>query len=483
MADSDSLKLPDTLSDDGLLVGWSLEHLQASMPLGFAFGNPECCPDTGYLDAIMFQNRGNILTFSGQRSASDAHCLVPAILRHHGPTICLSGSSCAFRATAKYRQARGDDIIVLDPYGLSGATSGSLNPFSLLDKDRQDLQEKARNLAALICPPVTFDANSHAVSARAQQLLAATLMFQVLQEPDVQQTLERTRAILFDSPQELKRLLDLLGRSPHEDVRQASSFLGLTPPEMMTAVLSHLQDQLQFLNNDDVVSALQSTSFDLDMIADGRASCVYILLPGQQPSAYQRLGQLWLGTLLEALARRVRAPEQSTLVLVDQAQSLGSFDTLVQANGHLGAVGVHLWTIWADAESLRSVYPNSWRRFLSEAWVLQAFGTNTMMVAQEIAAITGYPAPSDIMDLDHDEMILVLAGDKPVIAQRVNGYADPVFVPLIDREAISGDHGTVLPPKARTQRKFVRQEQHSQLPRLSENQVSRLLELSKGTTP
>ncbi|MEO0410252.1 MAG: type IV secretory system conjugative DNA transfer family protein [Pseudomonadota bacterium] len=477
MADGEALKLPDTLMEEGLLVGWSLEHLQASMPLGFAFGNPDCCPETGFLDAVMFENRGNILTFSGQRSASDANCLVPGILRHSGPTISLSGSSCTYRATAKARQQRGDDVILLDPYGLSGSASASLNPFSLLDKDRQDLQEKARNLAALICPLLSLDANTNAISSRAQQFLAAVLLFQVLQEPPMQHNLERTRAILFDSPQELKRLFELLANSPNEEIRQASSFLGLTPPEMMTAMLSYLQDQLQFLNHEGVVSSTASTSFDLEAVADGKASSIYILLPGQQTSAYQRLGQLWLGTLLEALARRVRAPQQATLVLIDQAQDLGNFDTLVHANSHLSAFGVHLWTIWADAEALRGAYPRSWRRFLSEAWVLQAFGTNTMIVAQEIAAITGYPKPADIMDLDHDEMVLVLSGDNPVIAQRVNGYSDPVFQPLLDQGAITGDAGTILPPKQRSQRQYVRQEPAPQLPIISQNQLSRLLEL------
>lgn len=475
----DSLKLPDTLNADGLLVGWSLEHMQNSMPLGFALGNPECCPETGFQDAIMFENRGNILTLSNQRGVSDANCLVPALLRHDGPTICLTGSSCAYRATAKARQARGDDIVILDPYGLSGATPNSLNPFSLLDAERQDLQEKARTLATLICPMAEGDAGTVAVVARAQQFLAAVLLFQVLQEPPAQRTLQRTRSIIFDSPQELKRLLDLLAQSPHEEVRHASSFLGLTPPEMLTAILSVLHTQLQFLNHQGVVDSTSSTGFDLDSIADGEQTSIYILLPAHQLSAYQRLGQLWTGTFLEALGRRVRAPQANTLVMIDQAQDLGFCETLLKANSHLGAAGVHLWTVWADADAIRTTYPTAWRRFFGEAWVIQAFGTNTMVVAQEIASVTGFPKPAEIMDLDHDEMILVLAGDQPVIAQRVNGFHDPVFKSLIDRGSITTEEGSVLPPKQRPQRRFIRQEPVAHLPVMSDLQLSRLAQLAQ----
>lgn len=481
MADADdTLKLPDVLSKDGLLMAWSLEHMQASMPLGFDFGNPDCCPETGFQDAVMFDDRGNILTFSGQRSASAPNCLVPAALRHGGPVICLSGSSCAYLATAKAREDLGDTVIVLDPYGLTGHTSGGLNPFDLLDEGRADLLEKATNVAGLVCPLSAMDANSYAVSARAQQFLTAVLLYQILQEPPAQHTLERTRAVLFDSPNALQNLLGLLANSPHERVRQASSFLGLTPPEMLTGMLSYLQDQMQFLNHEGVVAALNSTSFDLDALADASPDSVYIVLPGHQPAAFARLGRLWLGTLLEALSRRVRRPQKNTLVLVDQAQDLGSFDTLVRANSHLGSAGVHLWTIWADAEALRETYPRAWRRFLSEAWVIQAFGVNSMVVAQELAAITGYPKPADIMDLDHDEMILLLSGDKPVIAQRVNGFTDPVFAGLIDEEGMKAQEGSLLPPKSRDQRKFIRQEPAPGLPLLSGGQLSRLLELGRG---
>lgn len=476
---SDDLKLPETLSKDGLLVAWSLEHMQAKMPLGFDFGNPECCPETGFQDAVMFDDRGNIVTFSGQRSASAANCLVPAALRHDGPLICISGSACAYLTTAKAREAKGEAITVLDPYGLTGRSSAGLNPFSLLDRDRADLLEKATNLAELVCPASGMDANSYAVSLRAQQFLTAVLLYQFLQELPAQHTLERTRSVIFDSPNELKRLLDLLGRSPHEEVRQASSFLALTPPEMMTAMLSYLHDQLQFLNHQGVVSATNATSLDLDSMADGAADTIYIILPGHQSAAYARLGRLWMGTLLEALSRRVRRPEKNTLVLIDQAQDLGQCDTLVRANSHLSSVGVHLWTIWADAEALRSTYPQSWRRFLSEAWVIQSFGANTMMVAQEIAAITGYPKPAEIMDLDHDEMILVLSGDMPVIAQRVNGFTDPVFRASLDQEGLKSQDGTLLPPKQRKQRRFIRQDPAQGLPELSGAQISRLVELGR----
>ncbi|MEM7570154.1 MAG: type IV secretory system conjugative DNA transfer family protein [Pseudomonadota bacterium] len=479
MSETRTLKLPETLSEEGLLVGWSLEHLQAPMPLGFNFGNPECCPDTGFLDAIMFENRGNILTFSGQRSASDANCLVPAMLRHPGSVISLSGSACTYRATAKARKARGDTVVLLDPYGLCSQTAATFNPFSLLDKNRDDLQEKARALARLICPVQATDPNTAAVSSRAQQFLAAVLLFQVLQEPPVQHTLERTRAILFDRPQDLKRLLDLLSGSPADEVRQAASFLSLTPPEILTAMLSYLQDQLVFLNHQGVVEATRSTSFDLDDLVRGVPTAVFIVLPGLQSAAYERLGQLWIGTLLEALARRMKAPPEGTLVLLDQAQDLGGFEALLLANNHLGAFGVHLWTIWADAEALRSTYPQAWRRFLSEAWVLQVFGTNTMIMAQEMAALTGYPSPGDIMDLDHDEMILVLAGDNPVIAQRVNGYTDPVFARDIDQAASAEDPGNIMLPKKRSQRRFVRQEPVPHLPYMSQSQLSHLLALGE----
>lgn len=49
---------PETLPEDGILVGYSLEHEHRTTPMGFSFGPPEAVADDRYLDPYMFNDGG-----------------------------------------------------------------------------------------------------------------------------------------------------------------------------------------------------------------------------------------------------------------------------------------------------------------------------------------------------------------------------------------------------------------------------------------
>lgn len=57
-----ALRLPDSLPEPGLLVGWSLERQHPRTPFGFSFGPPETSPETGYIDPILLNGEGHLIT-------------------------------------------------------------------------------------------------------------------------------------------------------------------------------------------------------------------------------------------------------------------------------------------------------------------------------------------------------------------------------------------------------------------------------------
>jgi len=64
--------------------------------------------------------------------------------------------------------------------------------------------------------------------------------------------------------------------------------------------------------------------------------------------------------------------------------------------------------------------------------VLQAFGFANARVARDGAELTGYEDWRVLQDLEFPEMVLAIAGDKPVIARKPNYLEDPAFVSQFD---------------------------------------------------
>ncbi|RMF01442.1 MAG: hypothetical protein D6773_10065, partial [Alphaproteobacteria bacterium] len=74
-----TLAVPPRLDCDGLLVGWSLETEHKRTPIGFSFGDPAHGPDEGFLDPVIFDGDGHLMTIATVDAGKELACIVPAL--------------------------------------------------------------------------------------------------------------------------------------------------------------------------------------------------------------------------------------------------------------------------------------------------------------------------------------------------------------------------------------------------------------------
>src|SRR5262245_15542350 len=129
------LTMPDRLDQPGLLVGWSLEVAHAKTPLGFGFGDPTTTPSSGFMDPILMENEGHLITIAPTGAGKGVGCIVPALLRYQGPVIVVDPKGENVAITARRRGEMGHTVVVLDPIGVTDQPSASLNPLQLLDPE------------------------------------------------------------------------------------------------------------------------------------------------------------------------------------------------------------------------------------------------------------------------------------------------------------------------------------------------------------
>ncbi|MCB1231308.1 MAG: type IV secretory system conjugative DNA transfer family protein [Verrucomicrobiae bacterium] len=449
------LQLPDTIEDAGILVGWSLEHEYRSPPIGFHYGDDRFTPASGFLNPILFEGEGHLMTIAPTGSGKGTGCIIPTLLRHPGPVIVIDPKGENAAVTARRRAELGQKVIVLDPLGIVDGETDRLNPFDLLDKNSATLTDDVAMLMNILVPEDVAPRDRFWVS-RAQQLLIGLTLHLIIDHGPEHHHLGALRAAINQGPARLNEVAQAMARSPHPDVQAIASNFQIPAPETFGGILSFAQDALSFLRGDLIQAATSESTFSYDEITRGDPLSLYLIIPSDKLESHAPLLKIWIGSLMAAISSRQAPPPQPTLFVLDEAAQLGPLPQLRQAITLLRGYGLQTWSFWQDVSQLQRLYPADWETMVNNCKVLQAFGANNMNAASGMASLTGYPRPWEILDLDYNEMLLLIGGDEAVISQRPDYLKDPLFRGMFDANPRHDLSREILPKPQKPQRVYTR---------------------------
>ncbi|KAA9005574.1 type IV secretory system conjugative DNA transfer family protein [Histidinibacterium aquaticum] len=152
-------QLPPKISEPGLLVGYSQEDDHIRQPVGFSFGTDEFSPRSGYLDPYIFHGEGHLMTIAPTGAGKGVSCVIPAALRHEGDLVVMDPKGENYAVTAARRKALGQQIYLIDPFGVTEDWEGrtepdasGLNLFDLLPYLSDDTETAAQSMAGMLAP-------------------------------------------------------------------------------------------------------------------------------------------------------------------------------------------------------------------------------------------------------------------------------------------------------------------------------------------
>jgi type IV secretion system protein VirD4 len=452
------LRLPDALPEPGLLVGWSLESRHPRRPIGFTYGHPLRSPATGFLDPILLGGEGHLMSIAPTGAGKGTGCIIPALLRYPGPVIVVDPKGENVAITARRRREMGQRVVVIDPMGITDQPSDSLNPLDAIDIGEASAVDEVAALAQALNASQQDERNRY-WSSRGMHLAIGAIL-QVLvdarasgsQWGNLIAVREMINAAAADPAAMARRMLE----SEHPEVQRIARMLNIAAAETLGGIISFSQEMVDFLRGDLVQANVAKTSFDLDEVTRGAPLSIYLVLPPHMLESHSRLLRLWLGALMTCFTRRRARPPMSTLFILDEAAQLGELPQLRQAVTLLRGYGLQTWSFWQDASQLQLLYPRDWKTMVNNCRVLQCFGALNQVAAQGMSELTGFADGSAILDLEHDEMVLQLAGDEAVVARLPNYLADPAFAGLFDPNPYHDRTRAVMPRKTEPQRMYTR---------------------------
>jgi type IV secretion system protein VirD4 len=214
-------------------------------------------------------------------------------------------------------------------------------------------------------------------------------------------------------------------------LRQFRAFSSIAGDRMRSSVQAVARTFVRSLGSLRVAFRIDKSTFSLQDVVDGAPLDIFIVIPPDKLESHRGLLRLWVGTLLTAVMRRTRIPDQRTLFVLDEARQLGAFPPLLTSATLLRGFGLLLMMAWQDFSQISSCYPKDWRTILNNCGAVLGFGFGMHSAAKDASEFFGVP-PQDLLNLGPNQAMLAERGESARKVRRMNYLTDPMFAGMAD---------------------------------------------------
>lgn len=482
------------VKDRGLAARW-LTPEEMTGPV-WEYGRDSLLLGRRNSELVGWNDNRHVLTIAGSRAGKGVSLIIPNLIAYEGSVFVIDpkGENAAITAGRRGAGPRsgkpglGQDVYVLDPFGVSGCPTSSFNPLAELSLRSKDVIEDAGVFAdALIEHPVQADRHW---SESAQALIRALILLTLAHPKPMRRTLITTRRLLtlidpwldqriredkYNHPPSLEHEYEKLTASKalfallreqkgkrHGDVcvGVAEQFEAMSDKEL-GSVLSTAKTQTQWLDDPRVKRVLGYSQFRMADLKRKKTS-IYLCLPAMRMGTHARWLRLMIMHALNVMERTREQPDMPVLFVLDEFPVLGFMKPIEVAAGLMAGFGVKLWTILQNVGQLKQHYQLSWETFFANAGMVTAFGIVDSETQKVLSAklghlrmttqvptgavgsdlLRGAPSLKDertdvpllaedeigrVFDRDTDRMLVLGAGHAPAIVERLRYYREGMF--------------------------------------------------------
>jgi type IV secretory pathway TraG/TraD family ATPase VirD4 len=355
-------------------------RLSRQHPEGFVLGRRRS-PGLGD-DRVRYL--GHMLTCAPTGAGKGVGCVIPNLLEYPGSAIVIDVKGELAAVTARRRRALGQDVKIIDPFGITRGPSSSVNLLDGIDPTSPDVASQAATLADLI---VISEAKDTFWDDAARDLIRG-LLIHVAGFDEEYRHMGEVRRILTGSESELDGVLaDMSSTDEAFELpkRAANVFLAKAEKER-SGVLSTAARHTSFLDDPRIVAALSKSEVHLEELKQ-RPMTVYIAIPPHKLASNTRFIRALMGLGLAGLMRTTEQPAHRVAFFFDEFAQLGHMRQVEDAISVIRGYGGVFWMFVQDLSQLQKVYPK-WQSLVANAGK-QFFRTSDIDTAKYISSSLG----------------------------------------------------------------------------------------------
>jgi type IV secretion system protein VirD4 len=397
-------------------------------------------------EMVTSQDESHIITFGPTGTGKGVSAIVPNLLHYRGGAVVLDLKNGELtKITARRRREMGQQVYVLDPFGITGEKTACINPLEIFRLEGSNLEADAEMLADI------FSQGNKGVKdpfwdLHGCGLLAAIIAYAVTMTE--QRNISKIMDTLMsdDTVYNLAVVLDTIGKKLNKmSYREIASFLQM-PDITRGGVQATTLSYLKTFHSPSMLATLDETTVPLDDFINGKPMTIYIVFPVDRIKSHRAYLKLMMGLMLKLIVSRKSKPETKTLLVFDECGQLGNFPFLEMFITLCRSFGCRVWTLWQDLAQLKSSYGESWNTILNNCGIVQTFGILNRNLAHQWGDFFD-SSPADIRQMPADHQLLMMHGRGEVKAQRLNYLEDTMFAGMFDKNPMyhAGKQTTLKP--------------------------------------
>lgn len=300
---------------------------------------------------------GHHAAIAGTRAGKGVSVVIPAIIDHYGPVVCLDVKGENFAVTRAYRESLGRRVIVLNPFGVIEPVQDSFNPLDYIRVDHlvRDIDVIAEGLVR------PERGNGSHFGEMAKQIIAAALEVTFTQNEPQNRNLNSVADILL-MPDMEKRLgewtakPELYGRRA---AQAAATFLSAGENER-GGIKTTVKKAFEWARSDEMRAFLTKSTTSLDQLLDDKID-LFIVVPLDQLEAQAVFMRLIINLVLGTVVRQdgKRTVKRRVLLVLDEFVRLGRMEKLLNIANVAAGAGIEALFITQDKGQIEATYGKS----------------------------------------------------------------------------------------------------------------------------
>lgn len=428
------------------------------------------------------------------RSGKGVGIVIPNCLHYRDSMVVYDPKYENFLITAGFRKAHGQDVFLFNPAGVMPTTednpdlrlkemsplmSHCWNPYTYIRRDVRFTYKDLMNMAQILLASSHNDSGSSTFfTESARKLFVGLSLFLIETEHERDLTDYRQRTTLANlfrltSPTDGQPLNEWLKSEiesrPFLSSQCQTLLLGFVngSPKTGADILSSLTAPLGMFLDPIVEKATSSDDFRLDEIRKKRMT-IYIGIVPTEMGTFRNLINLFFSQLIDVnvqqgLPENNKTLQYQCLLLMDEFPALGKMSIIVNAVAFIAGYNLRLLIINQSPSQLEDIYGKEAARTLTTNFACRVLYTpRDQKDAQDYSEIIGYETfknrsnsrssgrgtsrsesisdqkravmnPDEIKAMPAGDCIVTLNKVRPIYAQKIIYWQDPVFKTRLDK--------------------------------------------------
>lgn len=394
------------------------------------FDNPG--PMLGYMESepIMLDGDAPMITIGGAGSGKLRDLLAYNLCgiqhKNHGwiapPRMMVNDPRGELAAISVHNQVRfGKAAYCINPFGLHGLPQHRLNPWDLICPASPTFHADLTLLVNDLIP-LSGSANAEYFELRARQWCEALVQDYAVTFGKVTLPALYDMVNTLEDPDAWPVLQARMLRSSSMDVRRTATEIHTKRkevPKEYSAIVGELFKYLGFLNDPTIRQTLSGSDFSLDVLCQ-RDCNVYLMIPAEYIHQLAPMLRAIIGAAMLYKQRNPSAPR--VLFLIDEAATLGRFESLLRGYTYGRGMGIRVWSVWQDIGQISRNYGrDALSGFIGSSQLRQFFGVRDLDTARMVSAMLG----TQTLEYDPElEQMKAQVAQAQIISDMFSG-ADP----------------------------------------------------------